>query len=317
MLSVQRNSRPARGLVTATLALALLPAFAWGQAAKKPTSEDKILLAKDGARINVTYFPSSAGKNAPVAILLHGKGGNRLVWQTGSGQIPSFAAALQQNDFAVVTVDLRGHGQNIANDGAAPANKKGDAVKLTGRDYAAMVALDLEAVKKFLLEEHENEKLNINKLALVGADFSSIVSLLYADLDWSKEPYDDAAVPALRTPRGQDVRALILISPDSTVPGLVPNQSIARIRALQMPVMIAVGEKDTLDKGAAKKLSEQIMPKKEEKPHVFLETYPSKFRGTDLLNKQTKLEAQMYKFLDDYVKKSPGEWRTRKSPLNN
>ncbi len=317
MLSARRTHRLADWLVTASLCWALLPALAWGQAAKKPVSEDKVLLAKDGARIHVTYYPSSAGKNAPVAILLHGKGGNRLVWQTGAGQIPSFAAALQQNDFAVVTVDLRGHGQNIANDGAAPANKKGDTIKLTGRDYAAMVALDLEAVKKFLLDEHETEKLNINKLAIVGADFSSLVSLVYTDFDWSKEPYDDAPIPAQRTPRGQDVRALILISPDNTVPGLVPIQAIARIRALQMPVMIAVGEKDTLDKGAAKKLSEQIMPKKEDKPHVFLETYPLKFRGTDLLNKGTKLEAQMYKFLDDYVKKSPGEWRTRKSPLQD
>ncbi len=317
MWSVRQTPRLVNWLLTSSLCLVLLPSTVWGQAAKKPISEDKVLLTKDGARINVTYYPSSAGKNAPVAILLHGKGGNRLVWQTGVGQIPSFAAALQQNDFAVVTVDLRGHGQNIANDGATPANKKADSIKLTGRDYAAMVAFDVETVKKFLLDEHENEKLNVNKLAIVGADFSAIVSLVYTDFDWGKEPYDDAAIPAQRTPRGQDVRALILISPDSTVPGLVPIPAIARVRALQMPVLIAVGEKDTLDKGAAKKLADQIMPKKEDKPHVFLETYPFKFRGTDLLNKGTKLEAQMFKFLDDYVKKSPGEWRTRKSPLQD
>ncbi|HET6424751.1 MAG TPA: alpha/beta fold hydrolase [Planctomycetaceae bacterium] len=288
------------------------------QPKKKANYEDKVLTTKDGVRINITYFPSAAGKNAPVAILLHGKGGNRLAWHTGVGQIPGFAPALQTNDFAVVTVDLRGHGQNIASDGgAAAANKKSDTQKLTARDYQAMVVGDMEAVKKFLFEEHQKEMLNMNKLAIVATDFSTAVALNYTDLDWSKEPYDDASVPAQRTPRGQDVRALVLISPDGTVPGLATNQAVTRIRVLQMPVMIGVGNKDSLDRNAAKKLSELIAPKALDKPHVFFETYESKLRGLDLLNKNVGLEKQMYTFLDEHVKKSPGEWRNRKSPLND
>lgn len=303
-------------LLGVSIFISAAPAFA--QAKKKATFEDKVLTTKDGARINITYFPSAAGKNAPVAVLLHGKGGNRLGWHTGAGQVPGFAPALQTNDFAVVTVDLRGHGQNIASDGgAAASNKKSDSQKLTARDYQAMVAGDMEAVKKFLFEEHQKEMLNMNKLAIVATDFSTAVALNYADLDWSKEPYDDAAVPAQRTPRGQDVRALVLISPDSTVPGLATNAAVARVRVLQMPVMIGVGNKDSLDKNAAKKLSEQLAPKAAEKPHVFYETYESKLRGMDLLNKNVGLEKQMYTFLDEYVKKSPGEWRNRKSPLND
>jgi alpha-beta hydrolase superfamily lysophospholipase len=283
---------------------------------KKINSEDKVLTTKDNVRINVTYFPSAAGKNAPVAVLLHGKGGNRLAWHVGSGQIPGFAPALQTNDFAVVTVDLRGHGQNIASDGgAAAANKKSDTQKLTARDYQAMVAGDMEAVKRLIFDEHQKEMLNMNKLAIVAADFSTAVALNYAELDWSKEPYDDAAVPSQRTPRGQDVRALVLISPDGTVPGLPTNTAAARIRALQMPVMIGVGDKDSLDRNAAKKLHELLAPKQTDKPHVFFETYASKLRGLDLLNKGVGLEKQMYTFLDEYVKKSPGEWRNRKSPL--
>jgi len=99
------------------------------------------------------------------------------------------------------------------------------------------------------------------------------------------------------------------------VPGLVTNTAAQRIRALQMPVMIGVGSKDASDRNAAHKLSEQLSPKQLEKPHVFLEKYESKLRGLNLLNKGLPIEQQMYKFLDEYVKKSPGEWRNRKSPL--
>ncbi|MDP1799142.1 MAG: alpha/beta fold hydrolase [Planctomycetaceae bacterium] len=311
-------SWPGIALLAMCVALAhAAPVFAQASGKKgKAISEDKVLRTKDNVAINITYFPSAAGKNAPVAVLLHGAKGNRLVWHTGTGNIPGFAPALQSNDFAVVTVDLRGHGQNIAGDGgAAAANKKADPHKPTARDHQAMVAGDLEAVKRFLFDEHQKEMLNMNKLAIVGADFSTAVALSYADLDWSKEPYDDAPVPAQRTPKGQDVRALILISPDNTVPGLVTAAAAARIRALQMPVMIGVGSKDPQDRNAAQKLSDQLAPKQLEKPHVFLEKYDSKLRGVELLNKGLQLEPQMYKFMDEYVKKSPGEWRNRKSPL--
>ncbi len=295
------------------------PAFAQGTTKKgKANSEDKILTTKDGARINITYFPSAVGKNAPVAVLLHGKGGNRLAWHVGSGQIPGFAPALQANDFAVVTVDLRGHGQNIAGDGGAgAANKKSDSQKHTARDYQAMVVGDMEAVKRFLYDEHQKEMLNMNKLAIVGAEFSTAVALNFTDLDWSKEPYDDAANLAQRTPRGQDVRALVLVSPDATVPGLATNAAVTRVRNLQMPVMIGVGKQDPQDKNAATKLSESLSPKQAEKPYVFLEKYDSKLRGLEMLNKGIGLEKHMYTFLDEYVKKSPGEWRNRKSPLTD
>lgn len=288
----------------------------WAQqaGAKKSTApQNTTIQTKDGVTLHITYFPSTAGANAPVAILLHGMGDNRLVWQAGAGQTPSFASALQQNEFAVICVDLRHHGENIP----ATASGKSSAVNLVPRDYQAMVAMDLDAVKAFIFEEHQKRMLNMNKLAIVAADFSTSIALMFAEIDWAKEPYDDAPTLALRTPRGQDVRALVLISPESRVPGLNTNTAVARIRTLKMPVMVAVGKKDTKDKGAAKKLVDLLMPKQEEKPHVTFLQLDSNARGVDLLNKGTGLEPQMYKFLDENVKKTPGEWRDRKSPLKD
>jgi pimeloyl-ACP methyl ester carboxylesterase len=295
----------------------VLPSAAPAQGTKtqapKADFEAVTFLTKDGGQLKGTYFPSKAGPNAPVAILLHGKGGNRLPWQVGRGQVPSFAAALQQNDFAVITLDLRHHGESV---GTPAAGSKKNEVKLSPRDHQAMVEFDLEAVKKFLFEEHQKRKLNMNKLAIVGADFTAAVALAYAEFDWSKAPYDDAPVLAQRTPRGQDVKALVLISPETSVPGLVTNQAINRLRGMKMPVMVAVGKKDKLDRGSAKKLSEQLMPNKDEMPpHVFLQEYDTTARGTELLNLGLGVEQHMYRFLDDYLKKQPGEWRDRKSPL--
>jgi pimeloyl-ACP methyl ester carboxylesterase len=310
-------------LICASMGLAESPA--WAQASKaapkRAAFEEKTLVTRDGVQLRCTYFPSAAGKNAPVAILLHGKAGNRLVWQTGAGNLPGFAQALQSNDFAVVTVDLRGHGENVGGGagGAPAANKKPEPVRLVARDYQAMAAFDLDAVKKFLLEEHEKGQLNVNKLAIVGADFSALIALSYFDIDWSKEPYDDAPIPAQRTPRGQDVRALVLLSPDSSVPGIVTTSAAQRIRALKgyVNVMIGAGTKDAPGLAASKKLADIIAPKQEGTQYLFLEEYDTKFRGTDLLNKGLKVEGHMFKFLDEYVKKAPGEWRTRKSPLSD
>jgi pimeloyl-ACP methyl ester carboxylesterase len=300
---------------------------AWAQATKaapKRTApmENVTLTTKDGVSLKATYFASTAGKDSPVAVLLHGKSGNRLVWQTGLGQIGGLAQWLQQNGFAVLTVDLRKHGENLGS-AVTPANKKAEPTALKPNDYQAMVAGDMEAVKKFLYDEHQKEKLNMSKLALVGAEFSANVALVYTELDWSKTPYDDAPVPAQRTPRGQDVRALVLISPDGNTPGLKTTETSLLIRELRnsplrIHVLVAVGGKDTNDRGTTKRLADSMQPSKEDKslsPYVFVETYDTKYRGTDLLGKNLKLESHIGKFLDDHVKKLDIPWRSRKSNI--
>lgn len=317
-LRLDRRHHSAVFCMIAALAFAVSAvsdSMVWGQTTPKKAAavENMTVLTKDGASLHCTYFPSAAGRNAPVVIMLHGKGGNRLAWQAPVGKGPSLAQALQSNDFAVICLDLRLHGENIA----AGATGKSKTINVTPRDYQAMVTMDLEAVKKFIFDEHQKQTLNMNKLAIVAADFSASVAMLYTDLDWSKEPYDDAPVLAQRTPKGQDVRALVLLSPDTKVPGLNISNAATRIRTLQMPVMIGVGKKDNQDKQSAKRLSEQLMPKKEEKPHVIFHEYDSNARGTDLIGKNVSVEGHVYVFLDEHVKKSEGEWRDRKSPLTD
>jgi hypothetical protein len=108
-----------------------------------------------------------------------------------------------------VTVDLRKHGESKTAD-------EQDST-LRPNDYAAMRG-DLQAVKNFLLAEHQEKKLNISKLGIIAADDMCPVAATFTQDDWLIPPYDDAPVtdPAARTPRGQDVRALVLLSPSQT-----------------------------------------------------------------------------------------------------
>lgn len=288
------------------VALALICSTAWGQAQPRPTSEDKTLVTKDQQEIKITYFKSAAGEEAPVVILLHGKGGNRLIWK-------SFAEQLQKVDFAVVTVDLRGHGDSAGSDSSGKKNegpKKGD--------YLAMVGGDLEAVKKFLFEEHQNKQLNMNKLGIVAADEMAPVAIAYTELDWEKTPYDDAPTLELRTPRGQDVQALALLSPEASAPGLGTNKSLALIRTLKRTaVLISVGSKNSSDLAAAKKMHDVLAPKKEGYEHIYLEQYDVKLRGTALLGQGLKTEQHLFTFLVKRVKEHSSQWRDRKSRLSD
>ncbi len=286
----------------------------WAQAKtnRKPPAEDKTLATKTGINLRITYFPSVAGEDAPVVVLLHGKSGVRIAWK-------DFAARLQQEtDFAVITVDLSNHGESGSRTGKAAAGKKNEGA-LRPIDYQAMVADDVEAVKRFIYDEHQKKKLNMSKLAIVGADFSAAVAVAFADFDWQKKRFDDAAIAEQRTPRGEDVRGLILLSPEEHVPGLTVAKSAARLRTLNMPVMIGVSKKDSFDKGNAKKIFDLFAPKVPEDPEkqvVYLLTYDGQLRGTDLLGQQNqKVETNMLNFLQKHVAKFPVEWQDRRSRL--
>ena len=295
-------------VLTVCASLATTSAARGQDPAKKATSEDRSLTAKDGAEIKITYFKSTAGQDAAVVVMLHGKGGNRLIWK-------GYAEGLQKADFAVVTVDLRGHGESSGGPGGATTGKKSDTSAPKAKDYLAMVGLDMEAVKKFLFEEHQKKQLNMNKLGIVAADMTTPVAIAYTELDWEKKPYDDAPTLALQTPRGQDVQALVLLSPEVTAPGLNVTKSVGVIRLLGRPVLIGVGSKNKTDLVAANKIHDLLTPKKNE-DYIYIERYDSPLEGTNLLGKNLKIEAHMFNFLNKHLKDHKSVWRDRRNKLD-
>lgn len=323
--------------------------------------EDKAIPSlADGWPLKLTYYKSTEGKEAAVILLMHMKGESRLVWSAPSPTAPKgFAEQLQSKGFAVIAVDLRKHGQSKpgaeADDPkkAAPADKD-KAKKATGgtdlkpADYQLMVR-DMDSIKRFIFEEHQKGNLNMRKMAIVAPGMSAAIGITFAAADWQKKPYDDASTPAARTPRGQDVQAMVFLSPDTTLPGVPAHQVVPQFKAINAPMaaLILVGKTDPLDNGQAKTLFKQLggdpaktaAPKKaaepkkvskdkekekekeaekENKERLLYYDLPAKLRGTELLGKKLGIEEAIIVFLHDHVQMLKGpdyDWRDRKSKL--
>lgn len=286
-----------------------------GEATKKPASApkakepvathvDRMLRTGDGWQIATTYYPSLAGQQSPVVILLHGRQDDRLVWDQG------FAEHLQNQGYAVIAVDLRKHGKSQSDDGQGNG-------KLNKADFAAMITEDLRAVKDFLMAEHQDHKLNIRKTAIIAAEMSVPVALAFTAADWLKPPFDDAAVPEDRTPRGQDIRALVMISPELSIPGLQTARYINEVRSPDWGIasLTIYASGDKLDKGDARKLYNKLTVAKDTRSYI--KTYPVSLRGTKLLDADTDMEAEIQAFLKDHLRGIQEDWRDRKSPLQN
>ena len=112
---------------------------------------------------------------------------------------------------------MRGHGKSTAV--MIPAAERIEKINVKERefragDFAAMISSDLETVKDFLMEEHNAEKLNIDKLCVVGVgEMGSLLAAGWTQRNWSW--------PVLATGKqGQYVKALVLISPETNFRGL-------------------------------------------------------------------------------------------------
>ena len=293
--------------------------LAQGGGSNQASGEKQTIRSSDGWPIVFTYYkPESAGENTPAVILLHKIKGNRLVWK-------SFAKRLQTLGYAVFAVDLRKHGESKPAAGAAVSSGKKKKKKsprnvdLKKQDYERMVTRDLEALKKFILAEHQAKKLNVRKMAIIAAQESAPIAIAFAYRDWKKRPHDDHAQLQLKTPRGQDVRALVLLSPNDKVPGISSGNAISYLKTRRIAVFIAYGAEDSLDDDQSEKMFKKFAGAKGNAQRMELHKYARvKFRGTDMLRLRSriKLQEQMLSFLNKHVKSPPAEWRDRRSRLS-
>ncbi|MEZ6059673.1 MAG: hypothetical protein R3C19_04860 [Planctomycetaceae bacterium] len=305
------------------LTVSILPSFAYAQqaaAARKGAGDDRILYAPDGWPIHVTYYEAKkTTEPAPVVILLPGAEGReagsmtRRVWD-------ETAEALQRIGFAVVSVDLRKHGDSVPEGDAVPAARLN---RLAAEDYQAMVLGDLEAVKNFLIEEHELKKLNIRKLGIGAAGSSALVAATFAVNDWAKAPWNDAPTPAASTPRGQDVRALLMLSPKSSVRGLNALGTMQAVSSIVPPIAVHVyySQESRQEKKSAESLFRPVEPREEGFEEVRrLAPGPASAEGFLKLRStsgENLMEKNIADFFNHNLKELQDPWRTRVSKLLN
>ena len=287
------------------------------QARKSTAKEDHTLASvRDNWPIHMTYYPSRLKENAAVVVLLHTKGGSRLIWTRKGG----LAESLQSQGFAVIAADLRKHGQSKLTVGAVKSGKKkgrkkGTTTNLTKLDYGRMITGDMEAIKKFVYAEHQKKRLNMRKMAVVGAEMSGPLAVVFAANDWSKKPHRDAPTVAAQTPRGQDVRALVLLSPQGSLPGLTINRSMKFLKG-KVAFLICVGNRKA--KGPLKNANQvynylKPISKDPNRRVNWMNPFPVQLQGTDLLGKQLGVENVIVGFLKKYVGELKDPWRDRRS----
>lgn len=288
--------------------------------------EEHVLRSADGWPIHITYFPSERGKEASVVVLLHMKGRNQRSWTHANAK---FLRTLIEEGYAIVAVDLRKHGKSTGQQAGgstskapqATAKSKAADTTLRAADYQMMVVGDLEAVKAFILQEHQNGKLNVRKLAIIAPEMSAPLAINFTVNDWAKPPYNDApaprpGMPDARTPRGQDVQALVLLSPENSVPGVSTSRTIPVLKALPVAVFIAVAKGDKRDRGTAKRMYSQLGGGNANRKALYFAEYPGNARGTDLLLiPQLKIHTHILGFLKKHVASLEIPWRDRRSRL--
>jgi pimeloyl-ACP methyl ester carboxylesterase len=262
---------------------------------------------KDGVNLVATYMASNQGKDAVAVILLHMYKGNRH-------DVENLGKFLQSKGHAVIMPDLRGHGDSTSVEGF---NRKLDAATMPATQFPLMVTQDLEAVKKYLVEQNNAGMLNIERLVVIGAEMSVPIAVNWALMDWAWP-----VLPALK--QGQDVKALVLLSPTLTYKTVQSAQAFTNPQSPirdKISLFFVAGAEDTTSAREAARLYEQLerirpKPEKIEDKTIFLQNeLKTKLVGTKLLGEASLgVEQYIAQFIELRVGKQPWPWtdRTRK-----
>ena len=276
--------------------------------------QDVFLTTKDNVRLAATYYRSSAGRDAVPIVMLHDYKEGRTIYN-------NLAAALQGptdervKSHAVLTVDLRGHGGSTLAINPDGQSLEIDAAKLRVADYEDMVRFDMEAVRRFLVERNDAQELNLNKLSLVGAGMGANVALIWSAVDWD-------APPLANRKQGQDVKALVLSSPNWKQKGL------PLVMALKNPdvqsalsIMLVYGSQDPKAKQSAETVYKNFLRFHPEPPidrvrelkSLFDYPLPTTLQGSKLLvDPQFKMLVNLDNFFKYRLVNQPFEWVQRK-----
>ncbi len=275
--------------------------------AKVPEPEDVSLSTKDGLNIKATYYPGTGKKEAVPFILVHGFEGQR-------GDFHGLAVYLQSLGHAAIAPDLRGHGQSKTQRGPNNNVVTLDPDKLTRGALEEMV-WDVQACKTFLMEKNNAGELNIEQLCVVGAEFGAILATHWAALDWSQQD-----LPAYKL--GKDVKALVLLSPPSSLKGVTIQKALTSPAVkTQLSVLFAAGSEDSKAAAEVKKLHNSFQAGHAKNPDdkaLYLVQLDTTLSGTKMLGNALDLKEKIAMFVEKRLvdRKTDFAWQNRASPGN-
>jgi pimeloyl-ACP methyl ester carboxylesterase len=315
--------KPRVQIAVALLLVFVIAASAHAQRLSRvPPPKPDSLTTDDGVQLAITYYASTEGKNATPVVMLHDYKGSRAIFAPLAQRLQSPGEKGDQPSFAVVTVDLRGHGDSTRQMLPYGQEEEIDAAKLNKNDFLAMVALDMKAVRKFLVTKNDAGELNLNKLCLVGTGLGASVAANWAATDWAWPPL---AVGK----QGQDVKALVLISPRWKDRGL-SMQTIMRPGPFreqfrrEVAWLLVYGKENPRVQGDCARIFKQL-----ERYHPDASAadaghpsdlvalgWPSSLQGDSLLSQVgTPINDRIVEFLTVHVAKEQFPWISRRDRL--
>ena len=225
----------------------------------------KDFLTTDGVQLTGSYYSGRDDKDTIPVVLLHGQGRDRT-------EFDSLIPELQKNGYAVLVPDLRGHGKSTKRMPQPPKQGQVPPGVITNspqvkpvdylmdsfvrKDYEDMIRYDLAPFDKFLVKGNNAEKLNLNKLVVIGIDMGGTLGASWA------------------VKRPKQTKSLIVISPnfDSVIKGYVKNRKSFTDPEMTQ-ICILVGETDTESHEHAVDLKNEILGKLKDDE---ISTYESK-----------------------------------------
>ena len=205
------------------------------------------LKTKDGIELRAFYFPSDKGKKAITVLLVH-------EWQGQASPYRNLVLALREAGCAVLVPDYRGHGGSREYINARGRKDQFNIATMNRRDVEAIVAYDLEKAKAFLKEENDEERLNLNSLVVIGVREGCVMAARWAQRDWS--------FPSVGSVKqGQDVKALVFISPEKQIKGIGIDPAVNQPTIFSLPIMIVAGG-NSPEAAEAKRLGKRLESQK-------------------------------------------------------
>lgn len=225
---------------------------------RAPASQATRVQSRDGVDLSVNFYPSRVssdpelGKQVTPVVLLHDEKDTQGIFSSLVMRLQQAGQQAGDPTFAVITVDLRGHGASKRQTAPNGQSRELDAAKLSRNDILAMSAYDMEAVRRLLVDKNDAGELNLNKLSIVGVGLGATVAVNWAAQDWS-------APPLLVGKQGQDVKALVLVSPRWKFRGVMMQQAM-KLADLKKGAawMIVYGEDSANQAADARRIVKQL-----------------------------------------------------------
>ncbi|TWU40703.1 alpha/beta hydrolase [Novipirellula artificiosorum] len=205
--------------------------------------EPMTLKTRDGISLRAAYFPSKKQKDAIPVLLIH-------EWQGQGSPYLKLVLALQEAGCAVLVPEYRGHGGSKDYVDIRGNIQQFNPATMGKRDVERIIAFDLEEAKQFLKEKNNKGELNLNALVLVGIREGGIFASLFTVRDWRWPSVG-------RKKQGQDVKALVLISPEKQMKGLSIDSTLTDPNLIRLPILVVAGDTSP-DAAEANRVSKRI-----------------------------------------------------------